>query len=232
MLMFKEQKGFTLIECLLIVLIIVIIVFGGYYVYQSNHAGGTALTSGTHKSINHQSAVNNYYAGWKTYCDTQAKVCLQYPFAWTVGSFNGIGISSPHDNTVVYESPTLGSCVNKTPSQIGINNFYVISINKVTHIQNLEIVGGYQTTGTPLYQPTYILTNVKYVNEFGATVGSIVNFPNTAWTCFDHGVISASIQSIPNGPNSYSGSALEAQTWFKTTSAKSALQIIQSVYSN
>ncbi len=233
--MLKNQKGFTVVEILLVLLILVIVGFGGYYVYHVQHETKVVSASASNKTIinqSKQSLTNNLYVGWKTYCDKQAKICLRYPPTWTIGSFSGIGISSPNDNAVVYESPTLGSCANKTPAQIGINNFYVNSINKVSSIQNLEIIGGYSTNGNLQYHPTYILTNIKYVNEFGARVGSIINFPNPTWTCFDHGVITASITSIPNGSTTYSNSALEAESWFTTTAAKTSLQIIQSTYTD
>jgi hypothetical protein len=46
----KNQKGFTLVEGLLITLILAVIGFGGYYVYHTNHKTKTVVVSATVKT--------------------------------------------------------------------------------------------------------------------------------------------------------------------------------------
>ncbi len=73
----KNQKGFTVVEGLLIVLILVVIGTVGYIVYHNDHK--------TKASV---STTANPYAGWKSYTNL-SPVSFKYPSNWTVTTSPG-----------------------------------------------------------------------------------------------------------------------------------------------
>jgi len=79
----KNQKGFTLVEVLLIILILVVIGAVGYFVYHNEHsvkpASNTSNASKTSNTSNTSSASN-----LRTYQD--GKVSFKYPDGWQVMS--------------------------------------------------------------------------------------------------------------------------------------------------
>jgi Tfp pilus assembly protein PilV len=87
----NNQKGFTIVEALLIILILAVIGFGGYYVYHTNNktksasASTTAAKTSTANSTKSTVATAaNPYSGWKTYTTKYEKITFQYPSNWTL----------------------------------------------------------------------------------------------------------------------------------------------------
>lgn len=82
----KNQKGFTLVEALLIILILVVIGGVGYMVYHNDHKAKTASVSTTAATKPKASTPakptteSNLYAGWQTYSGHGFTV--KYPPNW------------------------------------------------------------------------------------------------------------------------------------------------------
>jgi len=110
--MFKNQKGFTVAETLLVILIITVIGFGGYYVYHTNH-NTTKIASASNKtSVNksQQTSTNNPYIGWNSYTLSQEKLSFKYPSSWKLinerysrYNLNGNGI--PLGDNITLKTP-------------------------------------------------------------------------------------------------------------------------------
>lgn len=230
----NNEKGFGAIEGLLIAVIVCLLGFVGWYVYQSNSKASKSLNAANTASSSNVSKTNNPTAGWKTYCDSKSKTCLYYPPTWSAkaGLGNeGITITDPGNSVVVYENPNPGNCASSQPGIM--SQFYVNSVNKVsTRSLSLEVVGGYfnsKLNGAPNYNPSYTVTNTKYVNQYSVKAGSTVNFPE-AWTCYNYAVIVGEASSQPTGLNSYNATSQDASSWFNTSQAKTSLRILQSIY--
>lgn len=73
----KNQKGFGVVESLLIVIIVLIVGFVGYYVY---HTKNNTDSTYNNTAKNSGSLSSNPYAGWKSYSDDF--VSLKYPGTW------------------------------------------------------------------------------------------------------------------------------------------------------
>ncbi len=80
------NKGFTLVEGLLIIIILLVIGGAGYYVYSNQNTDGddkSALTNTT-ESNNSAEIIND--SGQKSYHDDMAKYSLQYPSIWSLSN--------------------------------------------------------------------------------------------------------------------------------------------------
>jgi uncharacterized protein (UPF0333 family) len=92
----KNQKGFTVLEGLLIVLILVVIGAVGYMVYHNDHktkavsvsttAAKTPTTKNTSSTKPTTTASANPYDGWKTYTLKNEKLSFEYPSSWTLSA--------------------------------------------------------------------------------------------------------------------------------------------------
>jgi prepilin-type N-terminal cleavage/methylation domain-containing protein len=83
----KDQKGFTLVEVLLVVIALTLIVGVGAYVYKSNKDSGDSGTPAVHKSA----AANSEKpadptADWTAYTSKSGKFSLRYPKSWVTAS--------------------------------------------------------------------------------------------------------------------------------------------------
>lgn len=100
MLVKEKQKGFTLVEGLLVLLVLSVIGFGGYYVRNTNQDKNSANTSSYGQSATKD---NDTYAGWQTYTDKENKFTLRYPSDWTFKAKKQIDTNAQGEP--VYDSP-------------------------------------------------------------------------------------------------------------------------------
>jgi len=113
-----NQKGFTMVEGLIVVLVLLLLGGGGWYVYRQNHksSSGTTATnaSKTTAATNKGSATPapaSPYSGWKTGTLQYEQVSYQYPADWTVtdlskASNTGSGCVTPGFDDVTLTSPS------------------------------------------------------------------------------------------------------------------------------
>lgn len=90
-----SQKGFSIVEALLILVVIGILGFTGWYIYHAkqasdkNYAVAANTTIPTYKkktSTANTAATNNPYAGWNTYTVASTGLTFKYPADWTMRS--------------------------------------------------------------------------------------------------------------------------------------------------
>lgn len=67
----KHQKGFSVVELLIVIVIVAAIGVGSWVLYRDHHK--KSVSSKTTTSI---------YAGWKSYCSNYGGLCLKYPPNW------------------------------------------------------------------------------------------------------------------------------------------------------
>jgi type II secretory pathway pseudopilin PulG len=124
--MSKNQKGFSVVEVLLILVLVGIIGFVGWYIWQGrvkeNPQSSLQSTSNTAST-----AGSDIYAGWNTYKSPVEGFSIKYPADWTImtgatnsegvsdSSLDAVTISGPNDFSLSYDiiRPTTSfSCAN------------------------------------------------------------------------------------------------------------------------
>lgn len=75
----RGQKGFTVVETLLVLILIAIIGFTGYYVYHTKNNANTTYNNAANTSKS-SSNTPNIYEGWNTY--TGNSFSFKYPKGW------------------------------------------------------------------------------------------------------------------------------------------------------
>jgi len=87
--MYKNEKGFSAVEGLLILVTVGVIGFVGWYVWQSKNEGNKATNtdnaaSQTNKDKQAEEQAKDLYEGWKTYTNNDYAISFRYPADWTV----------------------------------------------------------------------------------------------------------------------------------------------------
>ncbi len=72
----RGQKGFGVIEGLLIVIIVLLVGFIGYYVYHSRNSTSATSNNPTNSSD------STIYNGWQSYSDSAAEYSVKLPTGW------------------------------------------------------------------------------------------------------------------------------------------------------
>jgi len=111
-----NNKGFTLVETLLIILIVLITAFGGFFVWQNISKNKKPKDDSPKTAVTKtQPNKKDPYAGWKTACSDLGGLCMKYPSTWTYSQDNSSPETSisiedntfknPADNFIVIYSP-------------------------------------------------------------------------------------------------------------------------------
>ena len=81
----NNEKGFGIIEGLLIVAVVVLLGYVGYMIYENhNKTTSSATTANTATTTPAKTTTTvDPYAGWKTATSTRAKFSVKYPTNWT-----------------------------------------------------------------------------------------------------------------------------------------------------
>jgi len=157
----KSEKGFSVVEILMLLVAIALIVLVGYMVYKDHHK--TVTLSTTTISTN------------KTFSDSAAQASFTYPSTWTLASIrglcdepNGCTPSSDHINAVELTSPDKsinliwsgiggvgGYCDNTIPptQSGGCTIETVFSSTPLSKIAGLYVVEGAMEISSGQYQP-------------------------------------------------------------------------------
>jgi Tfp pilus assembly major pilin PilA len=243
MTMRLNNKGFGLVETLLVIVVIAVIGVGGWAVYHNGHKAKTAsATSSTTVSKGGNTKANskttNPYTDWKTYCDSVYGYCFKYPTTWTVtsnnaatsvGSEGGISLMSPSKTVQVSYS-------NASVKDSNAVSFMTTAITKLdTTSQDLTLVGGYIPTsgnnglaGNDI--PSYQVVDASILGQFPLTVDKTSQFPsnptftdqNTADKGYDGALVSKPVSTI--------NSVQQAETWLSSIDSKTSMQILESLY--
>lgn len=165
----KTQKGFALIEGLLIILILAIIGFGGYYVWHSQKQTDNSLTQAN--QVSQSKTSSNAYVSWQTYADPAKIYSVKYPGDWETYN-NGehptvatdvIAVGPKDNNTII----TISSYASaKTPK----NFLTADSLASPLNSQDLTINGNgayYQETGDNTY------TSLAYAVGHNSTIVTV-----------------------------------------------------------
>lgn len=117
----KNQKGFSVIEGLLILVIVGLLGFVGWYVYNTknntdntlNNAASTKVaTSTSTKKTNTTSKTSQTadpYAGWKSYTLHNEKLSFKYPSSWTLTDKSNSKSNFSNNGSVYGDSVTLAA---------------------------------------------------------------------------------------------------------------------------
>lgn len=123
MTLHQNQKGFGIIEGLLIIVVISIIGGAGYYVYQANKATNESLNntgnSETAKQENEKSAETEEAdptEGWKEYVSTEGKFSFKYPANWLTA--DSPELCSEGTVMIAPTKETLGKCASDFGGQV------------------------------------------------------------------------------------------------------------------
>jgi hypothetical protein len=241
-----NNKGFTLVEALLIVLVVAVIGFGGYYVWQNQRKDDTTKansTSSTSPNSVTKSGSTDPYQGWKSYCSSLGGLCIKYPSSWTYAqdtSNSGPAgsevntITSPSHKVVVVYAPDVqlgGTGVSET------SNVVDVTPNKAGDFAVVQLVNTVKTSGS--YTADVFATPQDSTSSQDKwTKGtSITNSYTPQWHQFINPKQAGSPRNqllavTPDG-NPFTlnrfNSAADAQAWLSSSEVKIAIQILTTV---
>lgn len=166
-----NQKGFTLVETLLVVLVLAVIGFGGYYVWQNQNENNDAKANSTEATVTKtESKKNNTdpYQGWKSYTLPYEKLSFKYPSDWAISNENAKGrdvvrIKSSDNFTVIIQVGVQAggdlTYVGNWPTQFDNSTAYLSFISGGTRMSpNTNVTGSAILTIKP-GDPTTIPAN-------------------------------------------------------------------------
>ena len=148
----RNNKGFALVELLIILVVLVALGGIGAYAYHRSHdtkkVSSTATSSKTSAQTDKKKGTTTTpdpYAGWKQYCSAQEKSCFEYPADWTtkdVGAVDpagdGLQMTSPSGTVIWFQSAVSGLGGACQPSTPDVFNHKVIAAPKVTGLYIVE----------------------------------------------------------------------------------------------
>lgn len=82
----KNEKGFGLIETLLVIIALALVVFVGYYIYQNQQDSKEEAVMPKSVSAKTVESETDPTEDWKTYTSTAGKYTLKYPSTWVTAS--------------------------------------------------------------------------------------------------------------------------------------------------
>jgi hypothetical protein len=218
----NKQNGFGLLEAIFVIVVIIVIAAGGWAIYRHDHkskntSSSSISTTKTSKSTNSQTS--SVYSGWKTYCDTSSTNCFEYPSGWTLTTSSS-SVSVRNDANTVLVS--YASNFNKDN---GTASFYIKSINHTVTASSLKIIGGaYTSNDTPIYS----LVDDSTLSTYPLTAGQTSTYYFTSRFTDNNSSAQSQLTAYPIG--TVFNSLTQAQQWFTSSGAKTALQILESFY--
>jgi len=142
-----DQKGFSLVESLLVIIAVAVVAFVGYYVYHTNQQSQAKLEAANKstESSNHKSTKPiDPTAGWKTYTSEEGKFTVKYPNDW----------SSP-------SHPDFCGDFLKTDLETGPNDRSVISCGADGQVSEVSVQA---LMGDKTQDPAYMLQASDYAD--------------------------------------------------------------------
>ncbi len=222
-----NQRGFSVVEILVIVVVVGLLGAVGWLVYDRQKSKTDSSTNST----NQQNQVAKEpetkkevdpYAGWKQYCDDKAGLCFKYPANWKLQESSGtyVGIISPDAK----------ARVNYLPNYVRDGGIRDVTPVKLVNSSNLT---GYSIAGTYsvyLDKPNVVYDIVKgTVEKNGYKIGQSTKSLDSPR--FDYGGVTYKFFGTPvKDANSSADFAneTEAKAWFDSADGKTVLLILQS----
>jgi hypothetical protein len=118
----KEQKGFTLVEGLLIIFALGLLVSAGFYVMNANKDKKDDIATTTSKTSEKTKPVADPTADWTSYSSPLGKFSVKYPKSWVTVS-NQDACSNTAETGIFMlgvNSASVGKCATDTGGQITI----------------------------------------------------------------------------------------------------------------
>jgi cytoskeletal protein RodZ len=121
-----DQKGFSVIEALLILVVVGILGFTGWFVYHAQKTANKDLSSNNSTDPTYKKAQSALYKDWKSASLKYEKISFKYPSTWQISntSKNEVGTggtATPGADTAVVTSPT-GLQVTLQTGEAGFNS--------------------------------------------------------------------------------------------------------------
>ena len=174
----KNEKGFNLLEAILIVFILLVIGFVGYMIYHNSHKNNStnnSIKTTANSSSKQSTSINN--VKWKTYSDQQGGFSYQYPSNWTnsvtqlpesSGSYSGVEgtVTAPDGNKLAwifeYVGGKGGSCKPNT-GDIAFAKGNNCASKQVISVQELPALKPATTPyAKSLFEDRLYITETKY----------------------------------------------------------------------
>jgi len=201
----KVEKGFSVVEALLVIGTLVLIVAAGYVVYKGHHKTSSKpeASSTTNAVSNPQTTPTqdtNPYASWKTYMNQEAGLTFKYPPNWdsqvsemqpySDGSFAGaVGtLTSPSGNPLYWVYQVIGGKgdVGCTPAA-GDTPFAPGNKCPSKQIISVEQIPSVKTTKTfrNLFGDSLYITETKISEAYNPITGKTLENSPSYQICLD-----------------------------------------------
>lgn len=241
----KNEKGFSVIELVLVLVIVVLIGAAGWLVYKNHYkttiAKPTATSNGSAAFSSTSSNSTNTYSGWKQYCDSVNRYCLKYPSNWKFSN-NGSSGQAYIGITNISGTLSVGYTNPNTDDGFPPTDFYTSLIYPLSGDSgDYTIIGGYWTSqinssGQSVEQPFYALIDSSYLKSSPLVVGQISKLSTNIFTNANASSTSGSsnasltVYSIPS--NGEFATSNESTSWLNSQDAQTALLILKSFSRN
>jgi len=217
-----NNNGFGAIGILLAIVIFAAIAAVGWVAYRHGKTKSSAsVPTQTNKTTTTQTVTPDPYADWKTYCDSAGKVCFRYPTNWALdASASQVTLLNPANNLEVdYVSPYAHDS--------GLLAFQpTVAADLAAPGSNLKIVGGVYL---PANEPDYGVVDVSLLSAYPLTIGQQTQFPNALRFTNTH--LNGSSSDVAFRARATDPmSSQQAQAWFSSADAATALQVLKSLY--
>ena len=119
----RNEKGFSVIELILILLFIAAIAFGGWYIYKTKHKDSSSKTSSSSKSESSSSSSgkkSDPTAGWTAYSNAPGVFSFKYPPTWVQATHPELC----NEGLVLLgaTAQTVGICATESFGQVAISS--------------------------------------------------------------------------------------------------------------
>jgi hypothetical protein len=230
----KNEKGFSVVEIVLVIAVVGLIVVVGYMVYKNHNkttnnstttASATSTTPAKTTTTTPTPKVDPY-SGWKTNCDTATNGCFRYPSDWD-NLIRGTDVTALGGNkgetlTLEYNEPT--------DANGGLGDFLTKSVDPVTVSgSSYQLVGGYYTVSNV---PGYYLVDSSLAQQLGLKAGVASKITNND-LYFTFNSKKATFVVHYNTAASSGAATIPTSTanaWFTSADGQTALKAVQSFY--
>lgn len=239
----SKNRGFSVIEGLLILVIIGLVGFVGWYVWQSKQIVDKQAAAAQKNITPSQQAKDTTitevpvnpkdYIGWKDYCDDTNGVCVKHPADWInrgntpAGDLPGDFVS-PGKSLILVQGKvsTEGNSHCSTYCGYTIKSLSAFKVNDVSLVR----VGAFMDSGGPFYVPQYFVVDAAIIQKYDLAVGK-----KTPADAFDN-LIFTTKSGIRYSVNIFDGNQSEAiprndaVAWFNSADSQTAALIAKSIY--
>lgn len=174
--MLKNQKGFSVIELLVVVIFLSIVGFIGWKVWTSRNGAKSPSNTTQNSSRSSKTEVKDT---WLTYKNDEAKITFQYPETWKSessdtfryddGSFGGVGgsLTSPSGNKLSWIFQVAGGkggdC-EPAPADKPFAQGNKCASKQIISVEKAQTVKSPGTTFRNMFEDSLFITRTKYMS--------------------------------------------------------------------